>query len=668
MRTPIVLLFMSLSCILPAQSVHEWERYLNEVMIAEDVGSAAWEDTYDLLSELAQHPIDINQTTREQLEQLPFLSAQQVEEIVEYLYRYGSMKSLAELRMIRSLDDVRRRLLTYFIYIGDETSGRASLRQRDYLHHELMATGRVPFYERKGDAGAYQGSPYRHWLRYQLTYGDHVKAGIVGSQDAGEPFFSGKNRLGYDYYSVYLQLRKWGRLESLVLGKYRVSMGMGLILNNSFGLGKLSMLQNMGRPTSTIRAHSSRSSDGYLQGAAATVNITPALSATGFVSYRAMDATLQKDGSASTILTSGYHRTETELEKKNNLKNTSFGGSVRYQAHGYHAGLNMVSIRLNRELKPNTAVLYRQHYAQGFDFLNVSADYGYVHHRFSVNGETAMNIQGALATINSVSLQFGSEWSLMALHRFYSYRYSSLYANSFSDGGSVQNESGIYLGATWQPSPSWKLMAYTDYAYFPWAKYQISQSSHSWDNLLQLSYTKRRWTVGGRYRLRLRQRDNDDKTALITRTEHRGRLSAEYSRDLQTPGNKGWGWSSRTQIDFNLTSFSEQERGLMVSESLGFTHRWIRLNGGLGWFHTDSYDSRVYLYELGPLYTYSMSQYSGEGIRYWLMVRTRIGSRLMLTAKIGVTDYFDRDHIGSSYQQIDSSSQTDLDVQLRWKL
>ena len=162
------------------------------------------------------------------------------------------------------------------------------------------------------------------------------------------------------------------------------------------------MLQNMGRPTSTLRAHSSRSSDGYLQGAAATVRIARGLTATGFISNRAMDATLNKDGSAATIVTSGYHRTETELEKKNNLKNMTFGGNVRYQANGYHAGLNLVGTHLNRELKPNTAVLYRQHYAQGYDFLNVSADYGYVHHRFSVNGETALNRDGALATINSV--------------------------------------------------------------------------------------------------------------------------------------------------------------------------------------------------------------------------------------------------------------------------
>ncbi|MBO7046933.1 MAG: helix-hairpin-helix domain-containing protein, partial [Prevotella sp.] len=273
-----------------AQTVHPWEQYFHEVMTAEDAGSAAWEDTYDLLCELEQHPLDINQATREQLEQLPFLSAQQVEEMVEYLYRYGPMKSLAELRMIRSLDDSRRRLLTYFVIVLDNPDLPESSGKANYFHHELMATGRIPFYERKGDAGAYQGYPYRHWLKYQTTYGDQLKAGIVGSQDAGEPFFGGKNRMGYDYYSVYLQLNRWRRIETLILGNYRVSMGMGLILNNSFGLGKVSMLQNMGRPTSTLRAHSSRSSDGYLQGAAATVNITKGLTATGFISYRAMDA------------------------------------------------------------------------------------------------------------------------------------------------------------------------------------------------------------------------------------------------------------------------------------------------------------------------------------------------------------------------------------------
>ena len=643
-----------------AQQEHEWEEYLNEVLTIEDVGTAAWEELYEQLCELNQHPMDMNHASREQLEQLPFLSAQQVEDIMAYLYQYGPMKSLAELQMIRSLDYQRRRLLTFFVRIDDDEQkqGFPSLKTiTQYGRHELMATAKIPFYERRGDNEVYKGWPYRHWLKYQFSYDDQVKAGLIGAQDAGEPFFANKNRWGYDYYSYYVQIKHWGRLESLVLGKYRVSMGMGLIANNGFTMGKLTSLQNLGRSTTTLRAHSSRSSADYLQGAGATMTIVKGLSLTGFLSYRAMDATLNKDGSATTIVTSGYHRTETELEKKDNLRNTTFGGNIRYQQHGIHAGLNIIAAHLNRELKPNTSLLYRQHAAQGTDFMNFSADYGYIHHRFAFNGETAMNKNGALATINSLSLQCGNGVSLMALYRFYSFRYTSLYVNSFSEGGSVQNESGVYLGVNWQPSPRLKVMAYSDYAYFPWAKYQISQSSHAFDNMLQVSYLRNRWTIDARYRLKVRQRDNEDKSALQSRTEHRGRLSLTYDGSF----------SSRTQVDYTQIVFRGQDRGWMVSQSLGYHHRWLKLSGGLGYFHTDSYDSRVYLYESGPLYSYGFSQFSGEGIRYWLMARAEISRRLILTAKFGTTDYFDRSVIGTSYQQIDGSSQSDLDLQVRWK-
>ena len=660
MKAQIVCVLLMMSLAAKAQSAHEWETYLREVVTVEDVGSAAWEEMYEQLCELDQHPIDLNRASREQLEQLPFLSAQQVEEIMAYLYQYGPMKSLAELQMIRSLDYQQRRLLAYFVAIDDGEQKRdfPSLKtMTQYGRHELMATAKIPLYERKGDREAYKGWPYRHWLKYQFSYGDFVKAGLVGAQDAGEPFFANKNRMGYDYYAYYLQLRNWGRLSSLVLGKYRVSMGMGLIANNSFAMGKLSSLQNLGRATSILRAHSSRSSADYLQGVGATVTLMKGLSATGFLSYRAMDATLNKDGTAATIVTSGYHRTEKELEKKNNLKNTSYGGTLRYQGGGVHAGLNIVGTHLDRELKPNIAVLYRQHAAQGTDFLNFSADYGYVNPRFAINGETAMNKDGALATINSLSLQCGSGVSLMALYRFYSFRYTSLYGNSFSDGGAVQNESGVYLGVNWQPSPRWKVMAYSDYAYFPWAKYQVSLSSRAFDNLLQVSYLRNNWTLEARYRLKLRQKDDADKTDLQTIITHRGRLSLSYDGSL----------TSRTQLDYTQIASGQQERGWMVSQSLGYSFRWLRLSGGLGYYHTDSYDSRVYFYESGPLYNYGFSQYSGEGIRYWLMARGEIGKRLIVTAKFGTTDYFDRSVIGSSYQQIDGSSQSDVDLQVRWK-
>ena len=661
MRTRIIWFWLLLATGAMAQNQRPWEQYLNEVMTVEDAGSTAWEQTYELLCELEQHPLNINHATREQLEELPFLSAQQVEGIMAYLWRYGRMESLGELMMISELDYPQRRLLTYFIYVDEQESANdrqplPSLRNiAKYGHHELIATGRVPFYERKGDNEGYLGSKYRHWLRYQFTYGDQVKAGIVGAQDAGEPFFANKNKTGYDYYSLYVQLRNIGRVESLVLGNYRVSMGMGLVMNNSFSLGKLTMLQNLGRSTYTLRAHSSRSVSS-LFGAASTIDLGRNLKLTAFASYSPADATLNKDGTVSTILDTDYHRTEMEMRKKHNLHLLKTGGSLRYNAHGLRLGVNTLFTHLDRTLKPNTSTLYRRHYPQGSDFLNLSLDYGYATPRWSLSGETATDRKGHLATINTMSLRLSDVASLMLLQRFYSYAYTSLDAQCFSDGGKVQNESGIYLGWTWQPSQTFRLNAYTDYAYFAWARYQVSQSSYSWDNLLQATWQKHNWTLIGRYRFRLRQKDGEDKKTLINQLEHRGRLGIDYA------GSHGL--TGRLQIDGCRV---QEAWGAMVSSSLSYTRQWLRLNAGAGYFHTDNYDSRLYLYENGPLYTYSMTQFYGEGIRYWLMARAVIGKRLMLTAKIGVTDYFDRAVIGSSYQQVDASSLTDLDLQVRWK-
>ena len=660
MRTLITLWLYAMSLGINAQEERPWNQYLNEVMTAEDAESASWEETYDLLCELEQHPLDINQATREQLEELPFLSAQQVEGIMAYRHRYGPLKSMGELQMIRDLDYRQLQLLSYFIYVGEEPeAGFPSLKSiAKYGKQEITATMRVPFYERKGDKEGYLGYPYRHWMRYQFTYGDYVKFGLVGAQDAGEPFFSNRNSWGYDYYAPYLQVRKLGRLESFVVGKYRLSLGMGLVVNNSFGLGKVSMLQNLGRPTYSIRAHSSRSND-YLQGVATTVDVVKGLKATAFVSYRPLDATLNKsDSTVATILTTDYHRTETEMGKKHNLHQTAYGGSLRYDHNGLRLGANVLMTHYDRRLEPNTTILYRQHYPRGHDFLNTSIDYGFVRPRVALFGETAIDGKGHLATINSLSVRLGETLSVMALQRFYAYRYISLMAQSYSDGGKVQNESGVYLGLTWQPSPAFRMVAYSDYAYFAWARYRVSQSSHSWDNLFQTTYTHRYWTISGRYRLRMKQRDNDDKTALLNLWEHRGRLSAEYT----LPD----GWGCRTQLDGGYIAYND-EWGMMLSENLSFAHQWLRLNAGMGYFHTDSYDSRVYLYERGPLYTYNCNQFYGEGIRYWLMARATVGKSLLLTAKVGVTDYFDRSTIGSSYQQIAASSQCDLDVQLRWK-
>ena len=466
----ITLLLTAVCLTAPAQEGEDdWWYYLNRLGEIEDIEGSAWEMAYETMSELAAHPLDINRATREDLQQLPFLSDKEVEEIAEYVHRYAPLRSLGELAMIPSLSYEKQALLRHFFYIGKEEE-RGFPKWREvvkYGSHSLVATGKIPFYRRKGDDDGYLGYPYRHSLRYAFQYGNYVKAGLVGAQDAGEPFFANRNKGGYDFYSFYLIFRNMGRLKTLALGRYRVAYGMGLVINNDFSLGKLGTLSVLGRSMNNIRGHSSTMQANYLQGAAAKMELLKGLDLNVFASWRKIDATLTDSGFIQTIRTDGYHRTQTEMDKKNNGEQTVAGGHLNFSYRGFHAGITGTFSHLSHDLHPATTALYRTYYAQGNDIWNGSVDYGYTGARLTFNGETATGSCGAMATVNSLSWKASGELSLMAVQRFYSKRYYALFSQGFSEGGRIQNESGLYIGATWQPSRKFQLMAYSDYAYFP---------------------------------------------------------------------------------------------------------------------------------------------------------------------------------------------------------
>ena len=631
--------------------VRPWQQYLDDLSATEDFESQSWADYEDVLDEYAEHPMNINTATTEDLQRLPFLSARQIEDIEAYVYQYGEMKSLGELAMIPSISWYQRQLLGYFVYAGKvEKRQFPTLGQiAKYGKHEAVGMVKVPFYERKGDAdGSYLGGRYKHWLRYQFRYGDYVKLGVLGSQDAGEPFFAKGNGAGYDYYSFYLQIRKWGRLKNLTLGRYRLHEGMGLILNNDFSMGKVSMLSSLCRNSQVIRVHSSRYAANYLQGAAATIALSHHFDLTAFVSYRTIDATI-KDGGIRTLLTSGLHRTALEMEKKDVASTFLVGGNVSYRLGAFHVGTTAFYHSFSKPLVPNRQLLYKRYAPVGANFWNASIDYGYVSHRLSVQGETATGSCGAVATVNAMSYALTERLSLIALQRFYPYRYYALYANAFSEGTDVQDESGVYVGANWSPTDKWNLTAYTDVAYFAWPKFGTTGSTHSWDNLLSVVFRPSAiLTLGGRYRYK-------DKQGTSTQ---RARLYAVYATTA---------WNGKTQVDASYVSDKTTSLGWMASQQAGYVHRWLRLNAIVGYFHTADYASRVYVYEPTVLYGSSWCSCSGQGMRYVLMARADVGKHLVGIAKLGGTSYFDRDHISSGLQQIDGSSQVDLEIQVKWK-
>ena len=657
--TLLICLYLSLD--LSAQSNESWQEYLGRIGQVEDVDRGQLEQLYDDLDETYQTKIDINTCTREELLQLPFLSEQQVMDIMEYRYKAGRIQSLMELYLVPSLERTDILRLNSFLIVSPEAEADTLPSLRNLLMYgkqEVTADFNLPFYERQGDKDGYLGYKYKHWLRYSFNYRQQVKFGLVGSQDAGEPFFAGQNKAGYDYYSFYLLIRDVHRLKTIAIGRYRLRFGMGLILNNSYGFGKLTTLNNLYASSSAITANSSRSESLYLQGAAACIDLGRGFSFTPFISYRKIDATLDKDSSSVvTILTSGYHRTKSEMQRRRNTDEFIAGGNLHFFSNGFHVGATAFYTTFNRELKLNSGPTYRHWYPNGKSFWNTSIDYGYVSNRLNIKGETATGYCHEVATINTISYSLNSQLSLMALQRYYPYRYFSLYAESFSEGGTANDESGVFVGGKWTPWRNAELQLYTDISYFAWPKYGVSTSSHRWDNFIQLATTGKTWSFLARYRLKMKENDNSDKTALIKSYTHRGRIATSYS-------SKVWMWKAQT--DMSYVSGETNSFGYMLSTSLCWQWRWLKITGSGGYFHTDDYQSRVYSFEPGMLYSFYFPSFSGKGFRGTLNVRAKVSKQLLLVAKLATTHYFDRDVISSGLQQIDSSSQTNLELQLKW--
>ncbi|MBR6016898.1 MAG: helix-hairpin-helix domain-containing protein, partial [Prevotella sp.] len=176
-----MLFFLPISSELRAQI----DDVLEDLTTIDDIEAESWEQTYDLLSDLLENPLNLNTATPDDLRQLPFLSEEQIEEISEYIYRYGALLSEGELAMIPSIDETTRQRLMRFTFFGDSETKKTFSELLREGRHELIATGKIPFYERRGDREAYLGPPYKHSLRYTFQNQQRLKAGFIGSQDAG---------------------------------------------------------------------------------------------------------------------------------------------------------------------------------------------------------------------------------------------------------------------------------------------------------------------------------------------------------------------------------------------------------------------------------------------------------------------------------------------------
>lgn len=660
----------------PVYSQSEWMEWKGVDL--DENSLLQWENQYQHLEEIAEHPFNINTITKEQLEQLPFLSERIIENILYYMYKYGPMVSKNELLGIEGMDYQTRRFLNDFIYIGpsEEKKKPFSLKRLlKYNQQDLLIRVDIPFNQKAGYVKSiknkekdkvYLGNPLYQNIRYKFQYKKQIYWGLVAEKDPGEAFFKGNNKKGYDFYSGYFFLQDVGKLKKLAVGNYRASYGYGLVMNMDFSMGKSAAASSICRFGRGISKYTSTNENDYLQGVAATYQLTSRWNASLFYSFRRMDANVD-NRFIKTLKTDGFHRLNKDLAKHNTVFNHLIGSNLNYNGKYVEYGLTTVYNHFNKVLKPDMRS-YNQFYPRGSDFWNTGIYGKWFLKKFILSGEIAVDRHGAVAAVQSLSYSPKTNTTLLFINRYYDKKYQSLYADGFRENSHTQNEIGSYIGLETSMFRKIKLNTYLDFFYFPWRRYRVDRNKTSgMEGMLQVGYSpiySLDMFIKYSYKNKAQNYTLPSKVKyVIPYIRQRLHYQLNYSLNEST--------QLKTFVEGIFTSHWKQERA--KGYLIGGSGKWgsdqfpLKFSLSAAWFDTDNFDTRSYIYEPGLMYAYSMCSFFGKGMRVAANASYSIGKWFVLQAKWGWTHYFDRDHISSGLEEIRGCNKTDLQLQLKLK-
>jgi hypothetical protein len=651
-----------------------------------------YSEIMDQLYSLQNNPLNLNKASFEDFKQIFFLNDLQILSILRHRERYGDFLSLYELQSLPNFDmELIQHILPFVSVKKQQNMRHASLKEiiKNSKHDIFVRYQRV-LQEQEGFSSIsdsllaenpnsrYLGSAGKIYSRYRVKYYNSISIGITAEKDAGEEFFKGSQKQGFDYYSGHFYLRDFGIVKRVAIGDYQVQFGQGLTLWSGLSFGKSSDAINIKKNGQGIRPYTSVGENLFMRGAATTLTFKN-IDFTAFYSKKRIDANINTSDTSAfnngeeLIVTSlqqtGIHAKPSELDDKDAIGETIYGGRISYQKAGFSVGVTGLHYYfdgvLNRDLQ-----LYNQFEFSGISNSNFGADYSFIIRNLHFFGEAAISENGAKAIVNGVYISPDPRFSLALLYRHYDVDYQALYSNGFSEGSKTLNENGIYLGMESRFSKQWVLSAYYDLYDFPWLKYRVDAPSQGHDYLIQLKYRRsKKATYYIRYKKEDKFLNGDilnqvDISPIVPTSKESFRVNMIYhisetirfkNRIEYLHYSKGENQNSEGYLMYHDIAYKPK------NIPFAFTFRYAL-------FDTDDYDSRIYSYENDVLYAYSIPAYYYKGSRIYFIVKYRLNRNFDFWFRIANSYYSNKNIIGSGLNEISGKNKTEIKLQMRIKL
>ncbi len=651
--------------------------------ITESLGDAQPEDDQNAqaLEQYLRTPINLNAADEAALSDFFFLSPLQIRHLLDYRSLLGELLSIYELQAVPGWDPAVIGRIRPYVVVKPTAGMLEQFRER--LRggtHQLLARMNQPMQLTEGFRAdprtgnpAYKGSPLRLLLRYGYQHKHLLQYGFAAEKDAGEEFFRGSQRLGFDFYSAHLFVRDLGFVHTLALGDFTVNLGQGLIHWQGLAFRKSAEITAVKRQAPILRPYRSAGEYNFHRGVGITLGRGPT-TFTAFASLRKLDANREADTSSGAELfrvtsfqQSGLHRTASELADKGVQRQWTFGGNLSRSFRGGRIGLNAVRYLFGTPIKSNPAP-YNLYALSGKHWGNYSLDFSYTLRNVHLFGELATDAGLNAAGIAGFVMSVDAAADLSFVYRNIAPQYRSLYANAFTENSAPSNERGIYTGISIRPASGWRVDAYADLYRFPWLRYTASAPSSGADYLAQLT-----WRPDRKLELTLRYR---------TETKEENRMEF-YGDGSTAPGpvtRQGLRWHIQYKISGAFTLRQRMElvwfnrRGLNPQEGFlcytDFVYKPMQRpysgNIRLQYFESDGYDSRIYAYENDVLFSNSIPVFYTKGYRMYLNINGDLSRKLGFWFRVATTRFTGEQRPGSGLNSSEAGWKSDLTFQLRY--
>lgn len=627
-------------------------------------------DLSSLLDDLEyfyENPLNVNSATKADFLRLHLFNQIQIEKLLDYRQKTGTIFSIFELNTIEGFDRNLLERTEPFLSFEPDSEEQSKAKKQYVRQQMLVRTTRVlqkqkGYQAENGEDPSFDGNPYRLYSRYRFEFGDRTEAGFTAEKDPGEAFFAGSNPRGFDYNSGYVSQNLNSPVSNITVGDFIVRSGQGLVLWQGFASGKSTDVLNIFKSNAGLAPYHSTDENRYFRGAAAEAGLGR-IGLTLFGSSKKRDANFEADENYfSSLQTSGLHRTDSEIADEKSITESSAGVVLKFEKNRLKIGCTFLYQKFNHPFVREDE-LYNQFRFSGESNLNAGTDYTWFGGKYTLFGEAAISKSGGIALLQGLKANLHEQLAFSFLFRHFDKNYQSLVGDAFSENSGNANETGFYSGLVAYPAKHLKVSAYADFYRFPWITYTTMAPSSGADFLIRADYSlskKVNFYVKFKNEKKEVKADEEGKEINIPVATQSLRMYGEFELSDVL--------SLRSRIEFSRYEKHEAENGVFIAQDLLISARKMPLKSQfrIAWFKTDSYNTRIYAYENDLLYSYSMPAFSGKGFRSYANLQYAVSKRLSLWFKASGLFSPQAESIGSGENEVEGKVLTEVKIQFRY--